>query len=230
MTTNPRSTVIGVFPDHDTANEAIDDLRRTRFGYERIRLVERGTGNFFDSLKGMFTGQAHVASNASDTLIKMGMPEHDANYYQGELDANHVLLLMNADERPEEAFNIMRQHGAFDISSRLKVDPTNGATEVRPSNGNGTAANSTAPAATSYSAPSNGSESASPVEEVPNAPSYTPGSYESTAPEAVPDSSTYNEHTYEPAANNVNEQQPVPDLTTPPAPPTTPRESQESLT
>lgn len=125
-TTGPLSTVIGVFPDHQQADKAIDELRRTHFGYDRIRLVERGTGGIFDTLRGMFTGQASMASSTADTLIKMGMPEQDARYYQNELDANHVLLLMNADDRPEEAFSIMRQNGAFDINSRLRMTSTNG--------------------------------------------------------------------------------------------------------
>jgi hypothetical protein len=119
--TTPLSTVIGVFPDYNQANQAIDGLRQNSFSYDRIRLVERGTGNFMDNLKGMFTGQAVVASNTMDNLLKMGMPEYEARYYQNELDADHVLVLMNADDRPEQAFAIMRQNGAFDINSRLKM-------------------------------------------------------------------------------------------------------------
>src|SRR5579884_3732119 len=116
MTTSPFSTVIGVFPALDQAEKAIDELRHAHFSYDRIRLVERGTGSFFDPLKGMFTGQAAVTSNTADNLIKMGLPEYEARHYQSELDAQHVLVMMNADERPEDAFNIMRQSGAFDIN------------------------------------------------------------------------------------------------------------------
>lgn len=124
-TTTPLSTVIGVFPDHEQADSAIDELRHTRFSYEHIRVIERGTGGFVDTLKGMFTGQASVASSAADNLTKMGMPDYEAQHYQRELDADHVLVLMNADDRPEEAFTIMRQNGAFDINSRLRVSPGN---------------------------------------------------------------------------------------------------------
>ncbi len=120
-TSTSLSTVIGVFFDHKQANEAIDGLRQANFSYERIRLVERGTGHFFNNLKGLFSGQSAVSSNTSDSLRNMGMPEYEAQYYQRELDAEHVLVLMNADERPEEAFNVMRQNGAFDIQSRLRT-------------------------------------------------------------------------------------------------------------
>jgi hypothetical protein len=127
-TADPLSTVIGVFPSVDQAEKAIDELRRARFSYERIRLVERGTGSFFDSLKGMFTGQGAVASNTADNLTKMGLPEYEARHYQSELDAHHVLVLMNADERPEDAFSIMRQNGAFDLNMRLRTNLSDSAT------------------------------------------------------------------------------------------------------
>ncbi len=124
-TITPLSTVIGVFPDLEQANRAIDGLRHTNFGYDHIRVVERGTGGFFDNLKALFTGQGEMASSTADTLIKMGMPDYEAQYYQRELDANHVLVLMNADDRPEEAFRVMRENGAFDIQSRLRLDLAN---------------------------------------------------------------------------------------------------------
>ncbi len=121
MTTTTFSTVIGVFADNDQANRAIDELRQAKFSYGRIRIVERGTGTFRDTLRGMFTGQASMASNTADDLIKMGMPEQDAHYYQHELDTGGVMVIMNADDRPEQAFGIMRQGGAFDINGRLKL-------------------------------------------------------------------------------------------------------------
>lgn len=135
MATNLLSTVIGVFPDHNQADSAIDELRHSGFGYDRIRLVEHGTGGFMDTLKGMFTGQTSVASNTADSLIKMGMPDYEAQRYQQELDANHVLLLMNAGDRPEDAFSIMRQNGAFDINSRLRVASEDGSIDATNSNG-----------------------------------------------------------------------------------------------
>lgn len=133
MTTStaPFSTVIGVFPDHERAEKAIDELRHMNFPYERIRMVERGTGSFGDTLKSLFTGQASSTSNAADNLVKMGMPEYEARYYQRELDVDRVLLIMNADERPEEAFSVMRQNGACDINSRLRVNAANGFPRMR---------------------------------------------------------------------------------------------------
>lgn len=120
----PLSTVIGVFLDCEEVNRTIDELRQANFSYDHIRVVKRGTGRFVDTLRGLFTGQASMASSTTDDLIQMGMPDYEAHYYQYELDSGHVLLIMNADDRPEAAFSIMRQNGAFDINSRLKLNQT----------------------------------------------------------------------------------------------------------
>lgn len=124
MTTTQLSTVIGVFTNRDQANRAIDELRRANFGYDRIRLVERGSGNFLDTLKSLFTGQESTTSNNAGDLMKMGMPEQDAHYYQHELDSGNVIVILNADERPEQAFSIMRQNGAFDVNSHMRMAAT----------------------------------------------------------------------------------------------------------
>jgi len=127
---DPISTVIGVLPDNTCAEKAIDDLRRNGFSYNRIRLVQRGNGSVFDNLKGMFTGQASVVSNTVDDLTKMGMPDYEAHHYQQELEANRILLLMNADDRPEEAFRLLRQNGAFDINARLRTTAPDTSTQA----------------------------------------------------------------------------------------------------
>lgn len=146
--TTPLSTVIGVFPSYEQAEKTIDELRSHKFSYEHIRIVERGKGGFTDTLKGLFTGQAQVASSATDDLMKMGMPDYEAQYYQRELDSNNVLLLINADDRPEEAFNIMRQNGAFDLHSRLRMPTENGKVSVPDTNGSQASSDQNAPSST----------------------------------------------------------------------------------
>lgn len=217
-TTTPLSTVIGVFPDLEQANKAIDELRHTNFGYDRIRVVERGTGGFFDSLKGMFTGQGAVASSTVDTLLKMGMPDYEAQYYQRELDANHVLVLMNADDRPEEAFRVMRENGAFDINSRLRLDLSNGSSLATRNEQSQPAPASMQAPGNSAPAPGNSVPPAAPYADMPPAPLDTraqDASY-SNAParQQAPQSAEPREYTPEeepvpvtdtPAPNNLQE-------------------------
>lgn len=172
-TTTPLSTVIGVFPGLEQANKAIDELRHTNFGYDHIRVVERGTGGFLDNLKAMFTGQGEMASSTADTLVKMGMPDYEAQYYQRELDANHVLVLMNADDRPEEAFRVMRENGAFDINSRLRLDLSNGSAQVsRTEQSQAAPASAQAPGSTAP-APDDSVPPAAPYSDMPPAPLNT---------------------------------------------------------
>lgn len=181
----PLSTVIGVFPGYDQANQAIDALRQARFSYGRIRVVERGTGGFLDTLKGLFSGQTSTASGAPSSLEKMGMPEHDAQYYQRELDADHVLILMNADERAEEAFSVMRQNGAFDISAHLREAPMAAS--------NGSAANMQA--AANANVPSGmGNPNAQPVTNQ-NAPAGAPDSTMPPAPDLNAPDGTFTPNT-----------------------------------
>lgn len=135
--TTERSTVIGVFTDRGQADRAIDELRRTGFSYDQIGLVRRGTGSFLENLKGLFTGQETISANTAGDLMKMGMPEHEARYYQGELEADHSIVIVKTIEHPEQALTILRQNGAYDISSRLRtaqpnVPPATYECDVRP--------------------------------------------------------------------------------------------------
>lgn len=149
MTTAQLSTVIGVFANHDQANHAIDELRRAGFSYDRIRLIERGSGNFLDTLKSLFTGQESTTSNNPSDLMKMGMPEQDAHYYQRELDSGNVIVILNAGEQPEQAFNIMRMSGAFDISSHMRTAAANAPAGAYNPNAAREAYNQNVPAGTS---------------------------------------------------------------------------------
>jgi len=121
MTTSERSTVLGAFTDRDRANQAIDALRHAGFSYNQIRLVERGTGSFLDNLKSLFTGQETVSANTPDDLMKLGVPQQDAQYYQSQLDAGRAIVIVNAGGQPELALNFLRQRGAYDINVRMRT-------------------------------------------------------------------------------------------------------------
>ena len=123
--TSERSTVLGVFADRDRADKVIDDLRRAGFSYNQIRLAERGAGSFLDSFKSLFTGQETVSANTPDDLMKLGVPEQDARYYQSQLDAGRAIVIVNAANRLEETLSILHQSGAYDISARLRTAQAN---------------------------------------------------------------------------------------------------------
>jgi hypothetical protein len=122
-TTSEYSTMIAVFANRDQANQAIDNLRHAGYGYDQIRLVERGTNSFVENLKSLFTGQTTTTTNSADDWMRIGVPEQDAHHYQSELDSGRSIVLIKAVGSPEQALSIMRQSGAYDIASRLRTAP-----------------------------------------------------------------------------------------------------------
>ena len=51
-------------------------------------------------------------------LVGAGIPEHEAKFYQGELEAGRAIITVNAGSRAVEVTRILRLHGAYDMSSR----------------------------------------------------------------------------------------------------------------
>jgi uncharacterized protein (TIGR02271 family) len=51
-------------------------------------------------------------------LTKLGVPEEDARYYQGEFEQGRTIVTVRADGRQQEAIQILRRHGAYDASTR----------------------------------------------------------------------------------------------------------------
>ena len=51
-------------------------------------------------------------------LVGAGIPEHEAKYYQGELEAGRAIVTVSASGRADEATSILRRCGGYDMSSR----------------------------------------------------------------------------------------------------------------
>ncbi len=122
-TTTEQSMMISVFADRDQANLAIDNLRHAGYSYDQIRLVERGSNSFVESIKSLFTGQSTATTNSPDDWMRIGVPEQDARNYQNEIDAGRSIVLIKSVNNPEQALSIMRQSGAYDIVTRLRTTP-----------------------------------------------------------------------------------------------------------
>ncbi len=54
-------------------------------------------------------------------LVGAGIPEHEAKYYQQEFEAGHAIVSVIASGRATAAADILRRHGAYDMSSRKAV-------------------------------------------------------------------------------------------------------------
>jgi hypothetical protein len=57
-------------------------------------------------------------------LIGAGIPEEEANYYQGEFESGRTIVTVQADGRADEAMAILSRHNAYDMSTRGDVTST----------------------------------------------------------------------------------------------------------
>lgn len=51
-------------------------------------------------------------------LAGAGVPEDEANYYQGEFESGRTIVTVRPDGRADEAMTIIRRYDAYDMSSR----------------------------------------------------------------------------------------------------------------
>jgi len=122
--------VIGVFRDHDQAEQAINELLKAGFSHNQIRFAGRGmtTGGILEKIKSLFTGQDISAGGIYDDMVKMGAPPEDARYYQSEFEAGRSIVAIQGAQGIQEAINILVRHGGYGANQRFAQSVTSGAT------------------------------------------------------------------------------------------------------
>jgi len=126
MAVSERTLVAGVFISDEQARRAIDELRHSGFSDDQIRVAGPGTrpGGFLESLKALFVGQGTSDAQMANDFIRLGVPEYEARYYQGEIKAGRTVVLVKAPGGQQEAMEIMRHNGAYEIDAHIKAyDP-----------------------------------------------------------------------------------------------------------
>jgi hypothetical protein len=71
-------------------------------------------GGLLASVLASAAGGAAIAGIAG-ALIGLGIPEEEARYYEGELTSGRTLVTVRAPGRVEEAEEVLRGHGGYDI-------------------------------------------------------------------------------------------------------------------
>jgi hypothetical protein len=74
-------------------------------------------GGLLASVLASAAGGAAVAGLVG-ALIGLGVPEEEAQYYEGEFKSGKTLVTVKADGRAEEARAILRRNGAYDVVKR----------------------------------------------------------------------------------------------------------------
>ncbi len=114
MATNLRSTVVGVFGNRASAEQAVQALEDTGFGHDQIWYSSPGgASSFFEDIKSLFTGTGTVSDNLVKELTDMGLSDEEARYYANEYRSGHSVVAVRAPDREQEAMALLQMFGAF---------------------------------------------------------------------------------------------------------------------
>ncbi|GAC1359745.1 MAG: hypothetical protein NVSMB38_43530 [Ktedonobacteraceae bacterium] len=119
MSVTPSSTIVGIFGEQATAEQAMDALYNAGFEHEQIRYSGPGTsGGFFEDLKSLFTGLSATSGNVVNDLTDMGLSNEESQYYAHEHSNGKIVLAVKAPGREQEAQNIMHQYDSDKAQAR----------------------------------------------------------------------------------------------------------------
>jgi len=91
--------VVDVFSQEAQAQQALDALREVGFAYDQVGVATRG----------------HQGSDLYNDLLNLGISDEHARYYMQEVKVGHTVVSVRADGREQEAHDIMRRCGAYDL-------------------------------------------------------------------------------------------------------------------
>ena len=134
MSTMPStSTIVGVFRDRATAEQAMEELRTIGFDRDQIRYAGPGTvGSFLDDIKSLFTGPNTSGSVLANDLSNMGLSDKEARYYANEYNNGNSILAVNATGREQDAANILHKYGAYNYGMTPGFMETSNNTQQSP--------------------------------------------------------------------------------------------------
>src|SRR5436305_1347008 len=93
--------IVGVFHKEPDAKHAINALRAAGFDRHQIGLALREGGV--------------VTSSLLDDLVKLGVPQDRASYYDNEYRLGNAIVSVRADGREHEAMDILHRYGAYGL-------------------------------------------------------------------------------------------------------------------
>jgi len=111
MSTNPRSTVVGVFRDREMAEQALNALKDAGFDENQLHYSGSSSGGGF--FKSLFTNQNATNDNFVNDLADLGVPDEETRYYANEYHNGQSIIAVNAPGKLQEAMNIMQRFGAY---------------------------------------------------------------------------------------------------------------------
>lgn len=111
MSTNPRSTVVGIFREREMADQALNALKDAGFDSNQLHYSGSSSGGGF--FKGLFSGQNTTNDDFVNELADLGVPDEETRYYANEYRNGQSIIAVNAPGKLQEAMNIMQRFGAY---------------------------------------------------------------------------------------------------------------------
>jgi len=109
MTQVPSSIVVGVFQSEAAAKNAVNVLKNAGFSHDQIGVALREGGI--------------VTKTLLQDLLRLGVPQDEASYYDREYEAGRAIVSVRPDGREQEARAILRNSGAYDYYTQGGFTP-----------------------------------------------------------------------------------------------------------
>jgi uncharacterized protein (TIGR02271 family) len=104
MTTSSSGILFGVFHHDSDAKKVIEALIKAGFDRDQIGLASTKSGS--------------KMTNYVQDLVRLGVPQARAEYYNSEFRAGHPVVSVNANGREQETSALLGQYGAYDEQNR----------------------------------------------------------------------------------------------------------------
>ena len=115
MATTESPVKVGVFRDRALADHAVKELRQAGFRDDEIKVWGEGTstGGFRGAFMNKLTGQGTEAESFSGSLVDLGVPQEEADYYQQQGNAGRIIIAVRSYGHQQEASDILQRAGAY---------------------------------------------------------------------------------------------------------------------
>ena len=111
MSTNPSSTIVGVFREREMAEQALNALKDAGFDSNQLHYSGSSSGGGF--FKSLFSGQGATNDNFINELADLGVRDEETRYYVNEYQNGHSIIAVDAQGNGQVAQTIMQRYGAY---------------------------------------------------------------------------------------------------------------------
>ena len=121
MSNEKRAVVLGAFRDRRLAESAVADLKEAGWQTDHISIIGHSSPGVLTSLKQALTEGPTARRDEASELDNIALSDEQRQLYQRELDAGSFLLLVEPEDHPLEARDLLYRYGAYHVFVPLEV-------------------------------------------------------------------------------------------------------------